>query len=92
MLVNKRFFFSFGDHGLEGMRCDREGNLYICRYDAGKVVVIDPAGKILLEVQLKGKKPSNIAFGGTGGKQCFVTMADRGCLETFEALFPGRDL
>lgn len=90
--VNKRLFHTFSDHGLDGMRCDSAGNLYVCRYDAGKVLVIDPGGNILREVHLKGRKPSNIAFGGAGRKRCFVTMADRGCLETFEALNPGRGL
>ena len=89
---NKRLFYTFTDHGLDGMRCDIKGNLYVCRYDAGKVVVLSPERKILRKVHLKGKKPSNITFGGAFRKQCFVTMADRGCLETFEALFPGRGL
>lgn len=88
---NKELFFQFEDHGLDGMRCDNQGNLYVCRYDAGQVVVFSPQGSILRTVQLKGKKPSNITFGGKGRKQCFVTMADRGCFESFYADFPGRE-
>ncbi|MBT8292727.1 MAG: SMP-30/gluconolactonase/LRE family protein, partial [Eudoraea sp.] len=80
---------SFTDFGLDGMRCDMEGNLYLTRYDKGTVAIVSPEGKILEEVLLKGKKPSNIAFGGDKGLDCFVTMADRGCFETFEALSPG---
>ncbi|MGB5273162.1 MAG: SMP-30/gluconolactonase/LRE family protein, partial [Flavobacteriaceae bacterium] len=57
--------------------------------DKGTVVVVSPDKKIIKEVLLKGKKPSNITFGGKNGKTCFVTMADRGCLESFPALFPG---
>jgi sugar lactone lactonase YvrE len=75
---------------MDGMRCDIKGNLYVCRYDAGKVVVLDPGAKIIREVVLKGKKPSNITFGGKDHKQCFVTLADRGCFETFTAGFPGK--
>lgn len=90
-LSNKTLFHEFSDHGMDGMRCDNQGNLYVCRYDAGKVVVISPAGDIIREVLLKGKKPSNIAFGGSDGKQCFVTLQDRGCFETFRADYPGRD-
>jgi len=37
----------------------------------------------------KGKKPSNISFGGTDGKTCFVTLADRGCIESFRTKKPG---
>lgn len=90
-LQNKRKFFQFDDFGMDGMRCDSQGNLYVCRYDAGKVVVINPQAKIIREIILKGKKPSNIAFGGKEGKQCFVTLQDRGCIETFMAEYPGRD-
>ena len=90
-LSNKTLYYEFNDFGMDGMRCDNKGNLYVCRYDAGKVVVINPEGIIIREVSLKGKKPSNIAFGGKDGKQCFVTLQDRGCIETFQAENPGRD-
>ena len=87
---NKKLFYEFNDFGMDGMRCDIEGNLYVCRYDAGKVVVINPEAKIIREVVLKGKKPTNITFGGKDHKQCFVTLSDRGCFETFRADNPGR--
>jgi len=87
----KMLFYQFEDHGLDGMRCDQKGNLYVCRYDAGKVIVLSANGNVIRQVTLTGKKPSNIAFGGKEGKQCFVTLADRGCFESFYAEFPGRD-
>jgi len=90
-ISNKTLFYSFKDFGLDGMRCDSEGNLYVCRYDAGKVVVIDPNGKIIRQIKLKGVKPSNITFGGKDKKQCFVTLADRGCIESFYSEFSGKD-
>ncbi|WP_251807382.1 SMP-30/gluconolactonase/LRE family protein [Arenibacter sp. H213] len=89
-LHQKKEFIVFDDFGLDGMRCDSMGNLYITRYDKGTVVVVNKVGKIIQEIQLKGKKPSNIAFGGKDGKTCFVTMADRGCIESFQAEYPGR--
>jgi len=82
---NKKLFKSFPDFGMDGMRCDEKGNLYVCRFGKGTVVVLTPNGNIIREVTLKGKKPSNITFGGTNNKQCFVTMADRGCFETFNS-------
>ena len=88
--INKKLFKSFKDFGLDGMRCDNEGNLYICRYDKGTVLIISPQGKVLREVKLKGKKPTNITFGGNNKKQCFVTVADRGCIETFFSEYSGR--
>ena len=88
-ISNKTKFMAFEDFGMDGMRCDTMGNLYITRYGKGTVLIATPAGTILNEVQLKGKKPSNIAFGGPNGKICYVTMADRGCFEHFSAFFAG---
>ncbi len=86
---NKRKFIEFEDYGMDGMRCDSEGNLYITRYEKGTVAIVSPKGKIIDEVLLKGKNPSNITFGGNNGKTCFVTLADRGCFEHFEAAHTG---
>lgn len=86
---NKKLFIEFEDHGLDGMRCDFKGNLYITRYGKGTVVIVSPIGKVIKEIALKGKKPSNITFGGVDGDTCFVTLADRGCIESFTALYKG---
>ena len=88
---NKRLLIRFDDHGMDGMRCDVDGNLYIARYDAGVVAVVSPDGKLLREVALKGRKPTNVAFGGDDGRQVFVTLQDRGAVETFRADRPGRE-
>ncbi|KRG66873.1 gluconolactonase [Stenotrophomonas terrae] len=90
-LANKRLLIRFDDHGMDGMRCDADGNLYIARYDAGVVAVLSPQGTLLREVPLKGRKPSNVAFGGSDGRQVFVTLQDRGAVETFQADRPGRE-
>ena len=84
-LKNKKLFASFPDFGLDGMRCDVKGNLYVCRYGKGTVVVLSPNGQKIREIQLTGKKPTNITFGGKDHKQCFITLADRGCFEVFIA-------
>jgi len=39
---------------------------------------------------MKGKKPSNIAFGGKDGKTAYVTLQDRGYIETFKVEQAGR--
>jgi gluconolactonase len=82
-ISNKKLFYQFDDFGMDGMRCDIEGNLYITRYGKGTVAKLSPEGKLLLEIQMKGKKPSNITFGGKDGKTAFVTLQDRGYIETF---------
>ena len=88
---NKTLFFSFPDFGMDGMRCDAKGNLYVTRHGKGTVVVLSPKGKIVREIRMKGKLPSNIAFGGSDGKTCFVTMQDRGCVEVFRNDIKGRE-
>lgn len=90
-LRNKKIIHTFEGYGMDGIRCDIKGNLYLCRYDKGTVAILSPEGKLLREVQLKGKQPSNITFGGPDQKRCYVTLQDRGCFETFEAEFPGRE-
>jgi gluconolactonase len=79
-LKNKQEFFSFDDFGLDGMRCDKNGNIYVCRYGKGTVAIISPAGKLLEEIALKGKKPTNITF-SNDYSTCYLTIADRGCIE-----------
>lgn len=88
---NKRLFINFDDFGLDGMRCDIEGNLYVTRYGKGTVVKISPDGKILEEILLTGKKPSNITFGGEDKKTVYVTLADNGNIETFKVDVRGRE-
>ncbi len=83
MVKNKKLFKAFEDFGMDGMRCDEKGNLYVCRYGKGTVVILSPEGNMLREITLKGKNPTNITFGGKNNKQCFVTIQERGCFETF---------
>jgi sugar lactone lactonase YvrE len=90
-ISNKRLLIKFDDFGLDGMRCDEEGNLYVTRYDKGTVVKISPKGKIFKEILLTGKKPSNITFGGDDGNTVYVTLADNGNIETFRVDVRGRE-
>jgi gluconolactonase len=83
-LLNKKLFIGFEDGGLDGMKCDPAGNLFIARYDKGSVVKISPDGFLVKEIKLKGQKPTNLTFGGKDGKTVFVTMQDRGLFEKFE--------
>lgn len=91
-IINKRLLLQFPDHGMDGMRCDSEGNLYITRHGKGTVAMVSPQGEVLREIVLTGKKPSNITFGGTDGKTCYVTLQDRGCFEQFRVAYPGKSV
>ena len=89
-ISDKRLLIEFPDFGMDGMRCDTQGNLYITRHGKGTVVQLSPDGKIITEIELTGKKPSNIAFGGKDGCTAYVTLQDQGNVETFRVPFPGR--
>ena len=89
-ISNKRLLIQFLDFNMDGMRCDIEGNLYVTRHGKGTVAKLSPEGDVLLEVELTGKLCTNIAFGGSDGSTCYVTMADRGNVEVFRADLPGR--
>ncbi|MFA6334212.1 MAG: SMP-30/gluconolactonase/LRE family protein [Bacteroidales bacterium] len=81
---NKRLFYSFDDYGMDGMRCDAKGNLYVTRHGKGTIVVISKRGKQINEIALKGKLCSNITLDLDKKNPVFyVTLADRGCFEYF---------
>lgn len=88
-ISNKQKFAEFPDFGFDGMKCDRDGNLYVTRHGKGTIVVLSPSGDIIREVQMKGKSTSNLTFGGQDGKTCFVTLQDRKCVEVFRSEIPG---
>jgi gluconolactonase len=88
---NKRRVIEFPDFGVDGMRCDVKGNIYIARFGKGVVAKVSPKGYILKEVTLTGKKPTNVAFGGKDGRTVYVTLMDMGNLESFRVDEPGRE-
>ncbi len=90
-ISNKRLLIEFPDFGMDGMRCDAEGNIYITRHGKGTVVKLSSAGKIVQEITLSGKNPSNIAFGGKEGRTAYITVQDKGNIETFTVDAPGRE-
>ena len=58
---------------------------------ASVVAVVSPQGELLREVGLRGAKPTNVAFGGADGRDVYVTLQDRGAIETFRSDRPGRE-
>ena len=89
-ISQKRLLIKFPDFGLDGMRADIAGRLYVTRYGKGSVVILSPDGQVEREIQLHGKNCTNIAFGGNDGRTCYVTVADRGNIEYFRTDTPGR--
>lgn len=82
-LGEKTLLKKFEDHGFDGMRCDVDGNLYITRYGKGTVVKLSPKGEVLKEIDVLGKQPSNICFGGPDGRTAYVTEVEHCRMVTF---------
>ena len=62
-ISNKTLFIEFPDFGMDGMHCDEKGNLFVARWGKGVIAIVSPEGKLLREVQLKGKQCSNLGLG-----------------------------
>lgn len=88
-ISGKTLLKKFDDFGFDGMRCDVKGNLYITRHGKGTVVVLSPKGKLLREIDVLGKHPTNLAFGGSDGRTVFVTESEKTRLVTFRVEHPG---
>lgn len=76
----KKLLIEFPDFGLDGMRADSQGNLYVARYGKGVIAKISPAGELLAEIALQGKFPTNVSLDPTE-QWLYVTMQQRGAIE-----------
>jgi sugar lactone lactonase YvrE len=88
-LGEKKLLKKFDDFGFDGMRCDVDGNLYVARYGKGTVVKLSPEGKILKELDVLGKQPSNVCFGGPDGRTVYVTEVEHCRVVQFRVDKPG---
>ncbi len=82
-ITDKKLLVEFPDYGLDGMRCDVDGNLYAARWGKGTIVKISPQGQILREIDVLGAKPTNVCFGGHDGRTCYVTEVEHGRIVQF---------
>ena len=90
-LESKTLFKEFVDHGMDGMRCDIDGNLYVTRYGKGTVVKLSPQGNILTEFNVLGMRPSNLCFGGPDRSTLYVTEVEYQRLVSIRVARPGRE-
>ncbi|MFT5466050.1 MAG: gluconolactonase [Verrucomicrobiales bacterium] len=88
-IENEKVIIEFEEHGLDGMRSDVDGNLYVTRHGGGVVLKITPAGKILQTIKLPGSMPSNLCFGGEDGRTVYITEVENKQLLSFRADKPG---
>jgi sugar lactone lactonase YvrE len=84
-----RVLATFPDHGLDGIKCDASGRLFVTRHGKGTVAILDRAGRVEREVQMPGRSVSNVVFGGPDGRRVFVTLQDTKDMHWFATDVPG---
>lgn len=82
-LSGKRPFAEFADHGLDGIKCDASGRLFVTRHGKGTVAILRPDGTVEREVEVGGQLVSNVVFGGPDGRIVFATLQDRRAVAQF---------
>ena len=68
------------DHEPDGINFDSAGNLWVTQYGSGAVRQLSPEGKVIREVKLPGKNPTNVEFAGKDLRTLFVTEVETGAL------------
>lgn len=63
------------DNQPDGMCLDADGNLYVAHYGMRRVHVLSPEGKLMRSLPGGNLTTSNVAFGGRGMDQLFITGA-----------------
>lgn len=69
-----------GSVGGDGVALDVEGNLYVAHFGTGEIPVYSPDGELLDRLPAGGRKPTNVAFGGPGMMDLFVTEVESGAV------------
>ena len=94
-LGNKRVLIDFAAAGIrkgvpDGIRCDVQGNLYVSMVGLGKVMIVQPDGKLYPhDIQCHGDNPANLTFCGSDGRTLYITEKQHGRVEKARAPFPG---
>ncbi|KAL3691436.1 hypothetical protein R1sor_005087 [Riccia sorocarpa] len=90
LLVDFQKLDGSGYVDLDGIRCDKDGNLFVTKNGRqGEVVKISPSGKLLLRIKLTGVfETTNLDFGGPDGKSLFISgkcvaNPDLGCVDVW---------
>jgi len=90
-LASAKLVKAFQPDTIDGLRTDVAGRLYVARILKGTIALLKPNGAVEREIVLKGKEPTNLAFGGSDGKTVFVTQRQGGFIESFRTDQEGRE-
>ncbi|MGC2781544.1 MAG: SMP-30/gluconolactonase/LRE family protein [Bradyrhizobium sp.] len=90
-LTKAKLIRTFEPNTIDGLRTDASGRLFVARILKGAIAVLAPDGRVVREILLKAKEPTNLAFGGSDGKTVFVTQRQGGFIESFRTDVEGRE-
>jgi gluconolactonase len=94
-LHNKRVLIDFPAAGIpkgvpDGIRCDVKGNLYVSMVGLGKILIVQPDGKLYPHaIQCQGNNPANLTFCGPDGRTLYITEKQHGRIEKARTPFAG---
>ncbi|CAL76424.1 Putative gluconolactonase [Bradyrhizobium sp. ORS 278] len=90
-LTQAKLITRFEPNTIDGLRTDISGRLLVARILKGSIALLTPDGRIVREIALKAKEPTNLAFGGSDGKTVYVTQRQGGFIESFRTDVEGRE-
>jgi signal peptidase len=90
-LTRPKLIKAFEPNTIDGLRTDASGRLLVARILKGSIAVLAPEGRVIREIALKAKEPTNLAFGGSDGKTVYVTQRQGGFIESFRTDVEGRE-
>jgi gluconolactonase len=81
-----------GEPGPDGMAFDQAGNLYVAHWGEGRVDVLGPSGSQIGEIEVPGKHPTNVAFGGPDRTTLVITEVETASVYRVRLDVPGQPL
>ncbi|KAJ1915398.1 hypothetical protein IWQ60_008452 [Tieghemiomyces parasiticus] len=87
-------FDNTGSTDIDGMRTDKNGNLYVTRNGLGEVVVFTPQGELKQRITVPFKGVTSLEFGGAQGTDLAIVGScgadEKGCLHVHRVDCAGR--
>lgn len=85
-----RFCSMFGTSGPDGVALDNDGNIAVAHASLGQVFLFAPNGELIARVRsAAGPTCTNVAYGGPGRKQLFITESSTGSVLVADMDVPG---
>lgn len=88
-LTGKEIFVEMPGGDPDGINFDAAGNLYVAHFGGGAVWIIAPDGSVRDKIQMPGKKPTNVEFGGPDLRTLFITEVETNAVYRLEVSVPG---